>query len=121
MGWRQPSAGPDSRTARLVGLGLGLAAAIVAALYLLLPWLTRGLVRGLTLTVNGCIWLATALSADADPWTILSAVGRAAGDSLATREASGILLGLVVVGALAFYWLQRLLGSDGSLRDDANE
>jgi hypothetical protein len=40
------------------------------------------------------------------------AVGRAAGDTLATGMASGVLLGLAVVGALAFYWLQRLLGSD---------
>jgi hypothetical protein len=52
------------------------------------------------------------MSSGADPWTILSAVGRAAGDTLATREASGVLLGLAVVGALAFYLLQRLLGSD---------
>jgi hypothetical protein len=52
------------------------------------------------------------MSSGADPWTILSAVGRAAGDTLATGMASGVLLGLAVVGALAFYWLQRLLGSD---------
>jgi len=34
------------------------------------------------------------------------------GDTLATSGGSGGLLGLAVVGALAFYWLQRLLGSD---------
>ena len=113
MGWRQPSAGSGTRAARLAGLGLALAGAIAAAFYLLLPLATRGLVRGLTLTVNGCIWLAAALSAGADPWTILSSVGRAIGDSLATREVSGVLLALVVVGGLAFYWLQRLLGSEG--------
>jgi hypothetical protein len=112
MAWRQPSAGRRTRTARLVSAGLAVGLVSVAASYLLLPLATRALVRALTMTVNGCVWLAASMSSGADPWTILSAVGRAAGDSLATREASGALLALAVVGALAFYWLQRLLGSD---------
>lgn len=112
MGWRQPSAGPRSRTARLAGAGLVSVVGSAAALYLVLPLATRALVRTLTLTVNGCVWLAASMSSGADPWTILAAVARAAGSSLATRAASGVLLVLVVVGALAFYWLQRLLGSE---------
>jgi hypothetical protein len=112
MGWRQPSAGPGVRTARLAGAGLVSVIAAVGALYLLLPLATRAFVRALTLTVNGCVWVAAAMSSGADPWTILSAVGRAAGDTMATSEATGVLLALAVVGALAFYWLQRLLGSD---------
>jgi hypothetical protein len=86
--------------------------ASAAALYLLLPLLARTFVRALTLTVNGCVWLAASMSSGADPWTILSAIGRATSDALVTREASGTLLVLAIVGALAFYWLQRLLGSD---------
>jgi hypothetical protein len=112
MGWRRPSVGSAARTARLAGAGLVSVIASVAALYLLLPLATRAFVRALTLTVNGCVWVAASMSSGADPWTILSAVGRAAGDTLATREASGVLLALSVVGAFAFYWLQRLLGSD---------
>jgi hypothetical protein len=112
MGWRQPSAGPVARTARLAGAGLVSVIASGAALYLLVPLATRAFVRALTLTVNGSVWLAASLSSGADPWTIVSAVGRAAGDTLVTREASGLLLALAIVGALAFYWLQRLLGSD---------
>lgn len=81
-------------------------------MYLLLPLAVRALVRTLTLTVSGCVWVAASMSAGADPWTLVAAVGRAAADTLVTREASGVLLGLAVVGALAFYWLQRLLGSD---------
>ena len=81
-------------------------------MYLLLPLAVRALVRTLTLTVSGCVWLAASMSAGVDPWTLVAAVGRAAADTLVTREASGVLLGLAVVGALAFYWLQRLLGSD---------
>jgi len=112
MGWRQPSAGPAARAARLAGAGLVTVVASVGALYLLLPLVARAFVRALALTVNGSVWLAASMSSGADPWTILSAVGRAASDTLATREASAVLVGLAIVGALAFYWLQRLLGSD---------
>ena len=112
MGWRQPSANSGVRSTRLAGAGLVVVIVIGVAGYVLLPFVTRTLVRALTLTVNGCVWLATAMSSGADPWTILSAVGRATGDTLATREASAVLLALAVIGALAFYWLQRLLGSD---------
>lgn len=112
MGWRRQSAGRASRTARLAGAGLISVVASAAALYLLLPLVARAFVRALTLTVSGCVWLAASMSSGADPWTIAAAVLRAAGGALATRQASGALLGLVVLGALAFYWLQRLLGSD---------
>jgi hypothetical protein len=43
---------------------------------------------------------------------MLAALGRAAAETMSTREASGVLLALALLGALAFYWLQRLLGSD---------
>ena len=112
MGWQRPSAGPRARAARMVSAGLALGAASIATVYLLLPLAIRASVRVLTLTVNGCVWLAAAMSSGADPWTIASAVGRAAGQTLATRQASGVLLALAVMGALAFYWLQRLLGND---------
>ena len=101
-----------ARAARLAGAGLLLGVVSVVGGYLVLPLAIRGLVRALTLTVNGCVWLAASMSSGADPWMILSAVGRASADTLATGVASGVLLALAVVGALAFYWLQRLLGSD---------
>ena len=85
---------------------------VVVGGFLVLPLAVRALVGALTLTVNGCVWLAASMSSGADPWTILSAIGRASADTLATEEVSGVLLALAVVGALAFYWLQRLLGSD---------
>ena len=112
MGWQRPSAGSGARTARLAGAGLVAILASAASMYLLLPLAIRALVRTLTLTVNGCVWLAASMSAGADPWTLAGAVGRAAADTLVTREASAVLLGLSVIGAAAFYWLQRLLGSD---------
>ena len=112
MGWERPSAGSGTRAARLAGAGLVTVISSVGALYLLLPLATRAFVRVLMLTVNACVWVAAALSSGADPWSILLTIGRVAGEALATREASGILLGLSVIGALAFYWFQRLVGSD---------
>lgn len=112
MGWQRPSASPGVRAARMAGAGLVLGSASVATVYLGLPLAIRAVVRALTLTVNGCVWLAASMSSGADPWMLVSVVARAAGDTLATREASGVLLALAVVGALAFYWLQRLLGTD---------
>ncbi|MGE0448011.1 MAG: hypothetical protein AB7Q29_00325 [Vicinamibacterales bacterium] len=112
MGWRRPVAGRATRTARLAGAGLVSAVASAAGLYLLLPLVARAAVHALMLAVSGCVWLAASMSSGADPWTIATAIVRAAGGALATRQASGVLLALVLLGALAFYWLQRLLGSD---------
>ena len=69
----------------------------------LLPLAVRTGVRVLTLTMDGCVWLATEMSAGAGTWTIVSAVGRAASDALATGTASSVLLALTAAGALAFY------------------
>ena len=80
--------------------------------YFLLPLLVRGFVRGLELTVNACVWFAGSLSAGADGWTILTTIGRAVGNVLISPEAFFVVGGLVLVGALALYGLQRLLGSE---------
>ena len=86
--------------------------ATVATAYLLLPIAAWTFVRGLTLTVNGSIWVAASLSSGADGWTIVGTVARAAAGALATPEASGTIALLVVVSALALFGLQRLLGSE---------
>ena len=88
-------------------------AASIAMTFLLLPLAIRTCVRLLTLTMDACVWLAANISTGADPWVIASAMGRAAGETLATGAASGVLLALAVLGALAFYWFQRLIGADG--------
>lgn len=116
MGWQRPSAGPGTRAARVASAGLVVGSASVAALYFVLPFAVRAFVRALTLTVNGCVWVAAAMSTGADPWTIVSAIGRAVGETLATPAASAVLLLLTAIGALAFYGFQRLLGSDQESR-----
>jgi hypothetical protein len=97
--------------ARLAGTALMVITAILAAAYLLLPAAAWLVVRTLTLTLNGCVWMAASLSSGADGWTIVRTIGRAAADTMMTPQASGVIAVLVVVGALAIYGLQRLLGS----------
>jgi hypothetical protein len=98
--------------ARLAGIALITVTAIFAAAYLLLPPAAGLVVRALTLTLNGCVWMAASLSSGADGWTIVTTIGRAAADAMTTPEASGVIAALVVIGALAIYGLQRLLGSE---------
>jgi hypothetical protein len=98
--------------ARLAGIAMTAIMAILAAAYLLLPAAAWLVVRTLTLTLNGCVWMAASLSSGADGWTIVTTIGRAAADAMTTPEASGVIAALVVVGALAIYGLQRLLGSE---------
>ena len=98
--------------ARLAGIAMTAITAILAAAYLLLPAAVWLVVRALTATLNGCVWLAASLSSGASGWTIVATVGRAAADALTTPQASGLIAALIGVGALALYGLQRLLGSE---------
>jgi hypothetical protein len=84
----------------------------IGAGYVLLPIVAWGFVRALTLTLNGSVWLAAAIGSGADAWTIVKTVGNAAANAMATPQASGGIAALVVVGALALFGLQRLLGSE---------
>ena len=87
-------------------------AAIVAGAYLVLPIAAWGFVRALTMTLNGCIWLAASISSGTDAWTIVQTIGKAAAGAFVTPEVSGAIVLLVVVSGLALFGLQRLLGSE---------
>ena len=83
----------------------------IGAAYVVLPIAAWAFVHALTATLNGSVWLAAAIGSGADAWTIVRTVGNAAADTMATPQASGGIAVLVVVGALALFGLQRLLGS----------
>jgi hypothetical protein len=97
---------------RLAGIGIVAVVSTLAGAYLLLPAAARLFVRALLLTVNGCVWLAASLSSGTSGWTIASTVGRAAANALSTPQVSGVIAGLILVGGLALYGLQRLLGAE---------
>ena len=104
---------PAARWARVGGLAVLGAAMVAAGAVVLLPLAARAFVRGLVLLASGCVWLATSLSTGVSAWTLASAVWTGAASTLATPAASAALWSLVVLGGLALYWLQRLLGSEG--------
>jgi hypothetical protein len=104
--------GRRARQARLFGLVLLSVGVAGAAAFLLLPLALRLFVASLVMTTNACIWFAVSLSAGADWWTIAGTVARSARDGLATSEALGTAAILVLVGAVAMWGLQRLLGPE---------
>jgi hypothetical protein len=104
--------GPARRVVRVTGTVVVVVAASVAGAYLLLPLAVHAFIRGLDLTLNGCIWIAAAFTNGTDAWTIFLTIGRAAGTALLETGALTVLGGLVLVGAAAVYGLQRLLGSE---------
>jgi hypothetical protein len=100
------------RWARLGGgaiLGALLAAGTAT---LLIPLAARVFVRGIVLLAAACVWLATSLSTGVSVESMLATVWRTASSAMATPTASAMLWGFVILGALALYWLQRLLGSE---------
>jgi hypothetical protein len=100
------------RSARLAGLAITSVALGAGAIWFLLPLGVRAFVRGLVLVVDGCVWFAASVSAGADAWTIVKAIGRAAGTALTSTQTFMVVGGLVLAGALALFGLQRLLGSE---------
>jgi hypothetical protein len=112
MDWRGTPDRRAARWARLGGLMLLGAVAVAAIVILMLPLAARGFVRGIVLLAAACVWLATSLSMGVSVWTMLGTIWQNVAGALATPVASAMLWSLVVLGALALYWLQRLLGSE---------
>ena len=112
ISWWALREGGSIRNARLAGIGVVAVTAILAGGYLLLPIAGWAVVRALTMTLNGCIWLAASISSGTDAWTIVQTVGKAAAGAFVTPQVSAGIVLLVVVGALALFGLQRLLGSE---------
>jgi hypothetical protein len=103
---------PAGRRARIAGVTLLGLTGLAAAGYVLLPLLGHAFVRGIELTVAGCVWLATSIGVGVSVWDVLGTIGRASVGALLTPAGSLALSILVVIGIMALYWLQRLLESE---------
>ena len=108
MGWRPVN---GTRAARLVA-GTVAAVLVAGTAFLLLPLTVRAFFHAIVLMSNACVWFAGSLGAGVDMWTILTTIGRAAGGALISGQALAVIGGLMLVGAIALYGLQRLLGSE---------
>lgn len=103
---------PAARLARFAGLALIGLSCTAAGVYVLLPLLGRGFVRGVELIIEGFVWLATSIGDGVSLWDVLGTIGRATFRSLLTPAGSVALSILVVIGIMALYGLQRLLESE---------
>jgi hypothetical protein len=112
MDWRGRPGRPAARWVRLGVLAVLGAVAAGGSAILLTPLVARAFVRGIVWLAAACVWLATSLSTGVSVWTLVGTIWQAGANALATPAASAALWGLVVLGALALYWLQRLLGSE---------
>jgi hypothetical protein len=112
MDWRGTSHRPAARWARVGGVAVLGGVLAAGGLLLVIPLAARAFVRGVVLLAAACVWLATSLSTGVSIWTLVGTVWRTVADQLSTPTLSIALWSLVVLGALAFYWLQRLLGSE---------
>lgn len=111
MRWRPVNGGPR-RALRRTGLALVAPVALIAAAYLLTPLVVRMLVQALAFFLRGSLWLATSFGRGDDTWTIAAAVGRGVTTALVTPGALGVVGGLLLLGAVALFGLQRLLESE---------
>jgi hypothetical protein len=112
MDWSRPLNRPATRLARYAGLAAGGLTVAVAAFVVVLPLLGRAFVRSIELLVAASVWFATSIGVGVSVWDTLATIGRAAAGGLATPTASVLLGGLVLIGIVALYWLQRLLESE---------
>src|SRR5215470_10088776 len=99
---------PFVRLARFGGLALVGVSAALATAFFLLPLMARLFVTGIEELAAGCIWLATSISSGMSVWTMLTTAWQTAASSLTAPAASAVIWGLVLVGLLPLYWLQRL-------------
>jgi|SoiMethySBSTD1v2_1073268.scaffolds.fasta_scaffold128530_4 hypothetical protein len=108
----RPMRRASSRWVRWAGLAAVAVTTLVASGFVLAPVAVRALVQMFSLLLRGSLWLATAIGRGDDSWTIAAAVGRGMTTALVTPGAMGVLGGLLLLGAVALFGLQRLLDSE---------
>ncbi len=111
MRWRPVNDGPR-RTVRWAALALVASVSTIAGAVVLTPLVVRALVEALGFFLRGSLWLATSFGRGDDSWTIAAAVGRGVTTALVTPGALGVMGGLLLLGAVALFGLQRLLESE---------
>jgi hypothetical protein len=112
MDWRGAPRRQGARWARRGGLALLGAVVAGISIFLMIPFAARAFARGIVLLAAGCVWLATSISMGVSVWSLIGIIWEKVANALATPAASAVLASLFVFGALAFYWLQRLLASE---------
>jgi len=113
-----------SRTARVaavLALGAAALAAGPAAIVYVGGAVVGGAVRALVWMLSAGVWVTVATQEGVDWWSIAGRASAAVGETLVTPGVMFGLIGLELVGAAAFYVLQRLLKDEERGRDSSKE
>ena len=106
-----------------IGVGIGAAALVLGPLAIVYVGgaIIRGVVRARVLLLDGGVWVAVAAQQGMDWWSIAGRASAVIGETLLTPAVMFALIGLELVGAAAFYVLQRLLTHEERRRDSSKE
>jgi hypothetical protein len=112
------------RTARFSGAAALAAGAVILAVSgigYLGSAIVGGAVRALVLLLDAGVWVTVALQEGVDWWSIAGRASAVVGETLLTSRVMSGLIALELVGAAAFYLLQRLLKDEERGRDSSKE
>jgi len=110
-----------ARLAAVLALGLGTLVLGTTAIAYVGAASVGGAVRALVLLLDAGVWVTVAMQEGVDWWSIAGRAGAVVGQTLVTPSVMSGLIGLELVGAAAFYVLQRLLTHEERGRDSSKE
>lgn len=101
------------RSLAAVAAVLGVSALVLYGATSLLVTLGGRMLSGLiTWLMRGLVWVTLAFTEGLDTWAVLARIGAAVSDAVTTPRATTALVLIELVGALAFYVLNRVLARE---------
>lgn len=100
------------RRVALVAAALLITTAVVGSMYELATLAMGLVVRSTVVFSHGLVWLLTSAGEGARWWWIAERIGAAVRDTIADPSAAATVAAAEIVGLLAIYAFQRLLGAD---------
>ena len=110
-----------AKVAAALALGAAAFAAGPTAIVYVGGAVVGGAVRAMVWLLSAGVWVTVAMQEGVDWWSIAGRASAAAGETLFTPGVMFGLIGLELVGAAAFYVLQRLLKDEERGRDSSKE
>jgi small-conductance mechanosensitive channel len=108
--WQARARGRHVRCVALIAAALLITIAAVGSIYELTALAMGLVVRSTLMFSHGLVWLLTSAGEGARWWWIAERIGAAARDTIAAPSAAACVAAAEMVGLLAIYAFQRLLG-----------
>jgi hypothetical protein len=110
--WQARTRRRHVRCVALIAAALFITIAAVGSIYELTALAMGLVVRGTLVFSHGLVWLLTSAGEGARWWWIAARIGAAVRDTIAAPSAAASVAAAEMVGLLAIYAFQRLLGAD---------